>query len=410
MHFEYGGVSSRVYDLIIASINKARDLTVSGKAKIVTMHNRRPNADYYMNTRWDNAALTFDLEIVREFPLSPAEERAVTKWLFHQPGYQRLYFDYNDDYAAEWFDIVDGEPIRYYLNCILTEPEKIEGFGGVVGYRCKAICDGPCAWSDEVTVSFEPELDIYTLISKAEAYQNLVHYSTGGNVDLTQMPLVPAEDAQDATWPVSGDTHVLLGASVDFVDQQSVLVSGVMLDEDGNYDGVIMPGAAIAYGQLLLAGDPDTDNLQVGTVFSGEGYDTDIFNARNKILASAKIYYNEVESESVFYVDVDTDLNEYVYPTVVVRTSTEMEDGSSPAFRIWNSSDSTNRVIEMNDLQPQETITLDGEINYVYGDLSSGYDNLTSRNFPRLVDGINEFHLHGSVKSITLIWKNRRYI
>lgn len=279
MRFEYDGVSSRLYDLMIASVSKSRDMSVSGKATVVTMHNRRPTANYYLNTRWDKGNLVFDMEFVSERALTEAEQRAITKWLFRTDGYKRMYFELLDDEQAEWFDIVDGETVRTYLNCILTEPEKIDGFGGVCGYKCKAVCDAPNAWSDEIAAEAEPDLSSYSVNTDGEEY--------------------------------------------------------------------------------------------------------------------------------TFNIYVNSDMGEYIYPELIVTTSGTMADGSSPAFRVWNETDSSTRITGMDGLGQGVTVTMDGQTNYISDGL---YEKFTLPYFLRLMDGMNELHVKGSVSKIGVIWRNRRYL
>ena len=423
MHFEYDGVSSRLYDLMVASISKSQDMSVSGKADIVTMHNRRPAANYYLNTRWDKGNLSFDLEIVREEPLDPTEQRDVSKWLFHTRGYKRMYFDYNDDITGEWFDIVDGVPVRTYLNCVLTEPEKIEGNGGVIGYRCKAICDAPNAWSDEISVTVEPELEYYYITyTKEEAYALLQNYQVYSDLPLTNMPVIPAADLTAAGWgdySNAGNIRILMTAEVigrtyqGVTEYRAAVFTPVQYDSSGNYKSVMTYSDYRTYTSNVLFGSKtDTYGLQISEVFTGSTASAAQLQAYERAYDMHECVYTYQGGEYSFNLNIDSDMNEYTYPSVEVITDTKMSyTDDAPAFRIWNATDDEARFTTMEGLTVEDTITLDGEVNYTANsDGDDCYEYFTSPNFVRLLDGTNEIHAQGSIQSITITWKNRRYL
>lgn len=153
-HFEYAGRSSTDYGLIIASINESQNMAVSGRAELITLFNKRDDRRYYIDTKYDGAHLEYEIEIFSEEPLSLSDQRTITKWLFHQKGYYKLYVAVADDCDNESIRTVNGSDKRIYLNCILIEPEKIDGADGIHGYKCRAICDSPTGWMETVSQTF----------------------------------------------------------------------------------------------------------------------------------------------------------------------------------------------------------------------------------------------------------------
>lgn len=107
-----------------------------------------------------------------------------------------------------------------------------------------------------------------------------------------------------------------------------------------------------------------------------------------------------VESQSNIIVDVDSDFDDYIYPKV----SFTMGGDGGDLYLINNSDDST-RFTKFTGLTGLATITMRGEVNYVSG---QNYSKFSVRNFPRLLDGNNNFTVHGNVSTITFEFQNRR--
>ena len=155
-HFEYAGVSSRQHEIIIASINEDRNLSMGDTLSAITVFNRRGNNNYYIGDDRTESPIEFDVEFVADSDRSfnKTELRAIEKWLFNEPGYRKLYIDDYDDCDTDAFEIVSGDPKRLYLKCRFINPEKIEGNGGICGFKATMQCDSGLAWQDEVTYSY----------------------------------------------------------------------------------------------------------------------------------------------------------------------------------------------------------------------------------------------------------------
>lgn len=153
-HFEYAGISSRTYGLIIANIETARNTSISGKVATVALFNKREKRNLYITTSYKDSPIQFDAEVVSETPIDLYRQREIEKWLFHRHGYKKLYMDIIDDVRAESYELIDGEQKRLYLNCRFTNPAKLEYNGGVVGYQFTVECDGCMAWQDAISKTY----------------------------------------------------------------------------------------------------------------------------------------------------------------------------------------------------------------------------------------------------------------
>lgn len=114
-------------------------------------------------------------------------------------------------------------------------------------------------------------------------------------------------------------------------------------------------------------------------------------------------------SQRVVEVIVDTDINDYTYPTVTIETVSN-EDTS-----IVNLSDSATRITEFvkfSNSASVSTIIMDGELNQLSGSGSAGdyYSAFSKRNFIRLKDGVNKIALSDNIKYISFEWQNMRWL
>lgn len=155
-HFEFGGITSRQYGLVIANLNTSRWTQLSGSSHGITIYNRNANRKYLIDDDYSDSPITFDIDIVTEGgrTLEVAEKRQIEKWLFNCRNYRRLYFDSADDLTGETYEFVNGIVVRNYLNCRFINPERIEGNGGTVGYKVSLEADSNMFWQDEVVKEF----------------------------------------------------------------------------------------------------------------------------------------------------------------------------------------------------------------------------------------------------------------
>lgn len=155
-HFEFAGLSSRRYNLIIANLDTSRYIQSAGTISSNVVFSKKENKNYLISSNYTDSPVSFDIEILvdNDKPLTPGACREVIKWLFNKQAYSRLYIDIADDPNGEMYDFVEGVQRRSYFNCRLINPEKIEWNGGVIGYKCTLESDSPYLWQDAVEVSF----------------------------------------------------------------------------------------------------------------------------------------------------------------------------------------------------------------------------------------------------------------
>ena len=155
-HFEYGGITSRQYGLIIAAVNTTRTAVLGGSKEGVAIFSKSAKKRYLVDDDYSNSPLSIEIEIVTENDrtLETVERRQIEKWLFNHRTYRKLYLDMADDYFGETYEYVNGKLLRNYLNCRLINPEKLEYNGGVVGYKATLEADSNMFWQDATVSTF----------------------------------------------------------------------------------------------------------------------------------------------------------------------------------------------------------------------------------------------------------------
>lgn len=169
-HFEYGGISSRQYSLIIANVGTSRVTQLGGAKKGVTIFSKSAKRRYLVDDDYSSSPISLEIEIVTESGrrLESVERRQIEKWLFNHREYRKLYLDIADDELGETYEYVDGKRLRNYLNCRLINPEKLEYQGGVVGYRVTLESDSNMYWQDATIKTFSVNngaADVSTIVT-----------------------------------------------------------------------------------------------------------------------------------------------------------------------------------------------------------------------------------------------------
>ena len=105
-HFEYGGVSSRLYGLIIVNADTSRMTQLSGQKESVTIFSKIANKRYLIDDDYSSSPITLDIEIRTDSDrcLEPVERRQIEKWLFNKRSYRKLYMDIADDECGETYE------------------------------------------------------------------------------------------------------------------------------------------------------------------------------------------------------------------------------------------------------------------------------------------------------------------
>lgn len=157
-HFEYDGVLSRKYNLVIVNAETDRFVGLSGAIKGNTIFNKSSKKNYLISDDYSSSPLSFEVDIItdHERGIEFNQRREIEKWLFNRKRYSRLYFDIVDDPHGEAFEVFHGEQKRVYMNCRFINAEKLEYNGGVVGYKATIESDSPFLWQDKTSKTFFP--------------------------------------------------------------------------------------------------------------------------------------------------------------------------------------------------------------------------------------------------------------
>lgn len=155
-HFEYAGVSSRLYSLIIVNANTHRNVQLAGVKEGVTIFSKSAKKRYLVDDDYSSSPIAFDVEIITDSDrcLEFVERRQIEKWLFNKRSYRKLYMDIADDEFGETYEFINGQRKRNYLNCRFVNPEKIEGNGGIIGYKATLEADSNMFWQEPITQKF----------------------------------------------------------------------------------------------------------------------------------------------------------------------------------------------------------------------------------------------------------------
>lgn len=107
-----------------------------------------------------------------------------------------------------------------------------------------------------------------------------------------------------------------------------------------------------------------------------------------------------------FSIIVNTDLNDYIYPKVTIKTSS----GDAADIQIVNHSDSDSRLTTFISMSSEATLIMDGDRNLLSGSSDNYYEKFKNKNFVRLKNGENKFSISGNIESITFEWQNMRWM
>lgn len=153
--FEYGGISSeRFGGLMIAEIETEPIRAMSGTFSYSSIREADGRHRHMAGAVAAEEPLLFELEIIRERPIDRREARDISRWLFQQKDYQRLYVARSADDTMER---IDGEIKRTYLECVFYDPQRIEYADGLHGWKCTCECASQMALQEAITKSFTKE-------------------------------------------------------------------------------------------------------------------------------------------------------------------------------------------------------------------------------------------------------------
>ena len=122
--------------------------------------------------------------------------------------------------------------------------------------------------TDEQTAAMEDEAEAINAVK--EALQNM---QRGGNVNLLNRPVISARKLANAGWEDVGEGGATVYTNTYSNEDETIAMNftPIIVDEDGNFIGVLSPGELANYAQDVIDGvHDDYLNLKIGTTFTGE--------------------------------------------------------------------------------------------------------------------------------------------
>lgn len=393
-HFTYNNTDSRKYNLIIANIETEMFRPIVGVKKGNYYYNKASKSRCLIGDDYSDTSLEIEIEIVTcdASPLKQKEIREVERWLFTNSIFRKLYIDMDDDYFGEMYELVYGVQKRLYFNCRFMSPTKIYGNGGIIGFKCILETDSMMLWQDPIVHAFDVSKDPITINDGGETRRILLG-------DINMNGRLEAIDAQ----------NILM-----------VYLYTIMHEEDPDYDPWVTPRYAF---------DPPLSKYQLIACdmdYTSEDYDNDtppnvqaIDAQRVLILFLCDVLSDPVPMSTIIILDdgsivvvdegtkvidvpVDTDLDGYTYPEITLITGKTGGD-----IEITNLNDNRDRVTKFANVPPYSRVVIDSSISRVSDGL---YEQMTKKNFPRLISGENKFAINGDVTTMSVSWQNRRFL
>ena len=376
------------------------------------------NKRYITGVSRESAPLEFEVEIIGEEGYCSVHERAIKNWLFNSPTFKKLYIDPEDDMEAEY---VGGEIKRQYLECIFANPQKIEYSEGTVGWRCTCICSSTMAIQEDIEhiisdtnqipVSTDKNGDVYNGCGyKENVYldgeASEIIRSGSGATGLIPLP--------HGTMPNNGQIVLFISnAELTMTDNTRVLYydqtrtykgssKGSIIELEDSTSGSTVPYATVDSNNYIVRLDISKvvyylrrDSYDVSYIrLTGDGIDGDTIITVNNWLADT-------------IVNVDTDINDYVYPYLVITCTNA---SSETTVTITNKTDN-NRAMQIKDATAGVVIYADCAMGTIINNAETEYYNkLVNQHFLRLLPGVNTISVTGNVESIKFTWKNARWM
>lgn len=261
-HFEFDGQSSRQFKLIIVNVETERLRSLSGAIEGSTVFDKKAKRRRLINTTYDNSPLSFEVDIVTDdaTTIHNEQRRKIEKWLFNRNKYCKFYLDLADDRRCETFEYVNGQRKRLYLNCRFVNPEKLEYFNGIVGYRATMELDSGYWMQEAITYEFNLQNqppDTQRVIVHVDSdiddyiypYTLIIMQSGGGDVSITNLT--------DDNMRRTEFTDILTSSSI-IINSATNYVSGYF----DNFSSPNFPRLVDGDNEILIGGNVDTVAFQ----------------------------------------------------------------------------------------------------------------------------------------------------
>ncbi|MBQ3543561.1 MAG: hypothetical protein IJA34_01015 [Lachnospiraceae bacterium] len=276
--FTYNGQQSYLYGLRFAWVNQSPDTIMASSKDYKFIKNRTHNNFIISKTRYENP-LQFDAEIISDRVLKEPEVRRIYKLFFNSNTFEEL-------------SIPTGGFEKINLNCVMINPERIEGgIGndfGVVGFKCTIICDSPWGWTEEKTI--EPMI---TVVGVDNNFCNFIINNTSDSLDYiypeVSFKIPSAENCSVGTRTEFADYCVSCGLKKNCRESIDVPLKAMIINETDNLSRSICVSAQEGMERTVVM------NPSLGTI--KDDYRDSLISHSNKC------FIRLLPGENVFYAE-----------------------------------------------------------------------------------------------------------
>lgn len=169
-YYIYDGINSSRYHLLFASLDTERLTQICGSLNYSTEYYKGLKRHEIHSKKWDDSPLSFDVEILSEYPIDDIAARKIKRWMFNASSWKKLYEDYGAKKSLD--EVIDGQLKRSYVECVFTNPYEVRKSGHLFGWKCTCILATPMAiqdaigktytdFSDNIILSTSSDIDEY---------------------------------------------------------------------------------------------------------------------------------------------------------------------------------------------------------------------------------------------------------
>lgn len=160
-YYIYDGINSSRHHLLFANLDTDRLSQICNKLTYNTEFYKGLNRYELHGRQWDDSPLSFDVEIISEYPIDDFSAQNIKRWMFNAPTYRKLYEDYGAKKSLD--EIVQGQIRRTYVECVFYNPIEIRKSGNLFGWKCTCMLAEPMAKQDEIEDTYTDLSDEITL-------------------------------------------------------------------------------------------------------------------------------------------------------------------------------------------------------------------------------------------------------
>lgn len=147
-YYIYDGINSSRYHLLFANLDTERLTQICNNINYSAEFYKGLNRYEIHGRNWDDSPLSFDVEILSEYPIDDIAAKKIKRWMFNSPTWKRLYEDYGA--AKSLNEVVDGEVKRTYVECVFSNPYEIRPSGNLFGWKCTCTLASPMATQEAI--------------------------------------------------------------------------------------------------------------------------------------------------------------------------------------------------------------------------------------------------------------------